>query len=100
MTSNIIDVTEADFNYEVINYSHNLPVLVDFWATWCRPCQVLSPMLETLTNEAGGAFRLAKVDVDANPNLSIQYNVRSIPTVKAFSSGDVIAELAGLQPEP
>ncbi len=98
-TENIINVSEADFEYEVLKFSQNVPVLVDFWATWCRPCKVLSPMLEQIANEAGGTFRLARVDVDANPNLAILYNVRSIPTVKAFSNGQVVTEFTGLQPE-
>ncbi len=96
---NIINVSEADFEYEVLKFSQNVPVLVDFWADWCRPCKALSPMLEKLAVAAGGTFRLAKVDVDANPNLAILYNVRSIPTVKAFSNSQVVAEFTGLLPE-
>jgi putative thioredoxin len=95
----IVDVTESDFEYEVLSYSQNVPVVVDFWATWCQPCKTLSPMLERLTQEAGGSFRLARVDVDSNPNLALRYGVRSIPTVKAISQGQVVAEFAGLQPE-
>lgn len=96
---NIIEVSESNFEYEVINYSQNIPVVVDFWASWCRPCKILSPMLERLARDAGGAFRLAKIDTDANPNLAILYNIRSLPTVKAFSSGQVVAEFSGIQPE-
>jgi putative thioredoxin len=95
----IFDVTEADFEYEVLSYSQNTPVVVDFWATWCQPCKRLGPMLERLAEEAHGNFRLARVDVDANPNLALRYGVRSIPTVKAFSQGQVVGEFAGLQPE-
>jgi putative thioredoxin len=95
----IIDVTESDFEFEVIKFSFNAPVIVDFWATWCKPCQVLSPLLESLANEAKGAFRLAKVDVDPNPNLALRFSVRSIPTVKAFIQGKVVAEFVGVQPE-
>ncbi len=95
----IVDVSEADFEYEVLSYSLNVPVVVDFWATWCQPCKTLSPMLERLTEEAGGSFRLARVDVDSNPNLALRYGVRSIPTVKAISQGQVVSEFAGLQPE-
>ena len=95
----IIDVTEADFEYEVLAYSQNVPVVVDFWATWCRPCKTLSPLLEKLANEAIGSFRLAKVDVDANPNLALQFGVRTVPTVKAFSMGQVVTEFVGNQPE-
>lgn len=100
MTSDfIIDVSEVDFDYEVISYSRNIPVIVDFWATWCRPCKVLSPLLEKLAVEAKGAFRLARVDVDQNPNLAMRYGVRSIPTLKAFSNGEVVNEMVGAQPE-
>jgi putative thioredoxin len=95
----IVDVTESDFEYEVLSYSQNVPVVVDFWAQWCQPCKTLGPMLERITEEANGAFRLARVDVDANPNLALRYGVRSIPTVKAISQGQVVAEFAGLQPE-
>lgn len=95
----IVDVSEADFEYEVLSYSLNVPVVVDFWATWCQPCKTLSPILERLTEEAGGSFRLARVDVDSNPNLALRYGVRSIPTVKAISQGQVVSEFAGLQPE-
>lgn len=100
MTSDfIIDVSEADFEYEVLAYSQNLPVVVDFWAEWCRPCRDLSPLLEKIAREAGGAFRLARVDVDHNPNLALRFGVRSLPTVKVFNSGEVVAEFVGLQPE-
>jgi len=95
----IVDVSEADFEYEVLSYSQNTPVVVEFWATWCQPCKVLGPMLEQLAEEGQGAFRLARVDVDANPNLALRYGVRSVPTVKAISQGQVAGEFAGLQPE-
>ncbi len=95
----IIDVGEADFEYEVLAYSQNLPVAVDFWADWCRPCKDLSPLLEKIVREAGGAFRLARVNVDENPNLTLRFGVRSLPTVKVFSSGEVVAEFVGMQPE-
>jgi len=95
----IIDVTEADFEYEVLAYSQNTPVVVDFWANWCRPCKILSPMLERLTIEAHGAFRLARVDVDQNPNLALRYGVRTLPSVKIFTDGQVSSEFVGVQPE-
>lgn len=100
MPSNfIVDVSEADFEYEVVSYSENTPVVVEFWATWCQPCKRLGTMLERLAEEAQGAFRLARVDVDANPNLALRYGVRSVPTVKAISRGGVVGEFIGLQPE-
>lgn len=95
----IVDVSETDFEYEVLSYSQNVPVVVEFWATWCQPCKRLEPILEQLTEEAQGSFRLARVDVDANPNLALRYGVRSVPTVKAVSQGQVVGEFSGLQPE-
>ncbi len=101
MTSDyIIDVSEADFEYQVLTYSQQTPVIVDFWAEWCAPCKVLGPLLEKLTHEAQGNIRLAKVDVDQNQNLALRYAVRSIPAVKAFRHGEVISEFIGAQPEP
>ena len=96
----IIDVGDNDFQYEVIAYSNQTPVVVDFWAEWCGPCKMLSPILEKLAEEADGSFRLAKVDVDANPNLTMQYQVQGIPAVKAFRGGQIVSEFAGAQPEP
>jgi putative thioredoxin len=93
-------VTESDFEYEVIAYSKQVPVVVDFWAEWCRPCKTLTPILEKNAEEAGGAFRLAKVNVDDNPNLALRFNIRSIPNVKAFRDGQIVSEFLGLQPEP
>jgi putative thioredoxin len=93
-------VTESDFEYEVIAYSNQIPVIVDFWAEWCRPCKTLTPVLEKLAEDAQGTFRLAKLNVDDNPNLALRFNVRSIPNVKAFRDGQVVSEFLGLQPEP
>lgn len=101
MTSEyIVTVTESDFEYQVIAYSKQTPVVVDFWADWCAPCKTLSPILERLAVEAQGIFRLAKVDVDANPNLALRFNIRSIPHVKAFRDEQAVSEFLGALPEP
>ena len=96
----IVDVSEADFDFEVLAYSQQTPVVVDFWAEWCIPCKVLGPMLERFAQEANGSFRLARVNVDDNPNLALRFLVRSIPAVKAFKGGKMVAEFTGAQPEP
>ena len=96
----IVDVSEADFDFEVLAYSQQAPVVVDFWAEWCAPCRVLGPVLERVAQEANGGFRLARVNVDDNPNLALRFLVRSIPAVKAFKGGKMVAEFVGAQPEP
>lgn len=99
MPDHIINVTELNFEYEVLSFSQNKSVVVDFWATWCKPCRILGPLLEKLALESQGAFRLARVDVDENPNLAMQYGIHSIPTVKAFSGREIVGEFVDAQPE-
>lgn len=96
----IININDENFEYEVIQYSLNTPVVLDFWAEWCKPCKILSPLLEGLAHESEGGFRLAKVNVDNSPNIALRFGVRSIPTIKAFTQGQVVGEVVGLQPEP
>ena len=95
-----MDVTEATFQADVIDRSHEVPVIVDFWAAWCGPCRQLSPIIEQAVERRDGAVVLAKVDIDANPNLAQQHRVMSIPLVKGFRDGQAVAEFVGLQPPP
>jgi len=93
------DVTLADFQEEVLVRSRDVPVLIDFWAEWCEPCKTLSPLLERMTEQAAGTFELAKVDVDANPELSAQFLVQSIPTIVAIRNGKEVNRFSGALPE-
>jgi putative thioredoxin len=93
-----VDVTEATFEAEVIERSREVPVIVDFWAAWCAPCRQLTPILEQAVERREGEVVLAKVDIDANPNLAQAHRVMSIPYVKGFRGGQAVAEFVGLQP--
>jgi putative thioredoxin len=97
--SNVIDVTEETFNVEVVERSRSAPVILDLWAEWCGPCKQLSPVLEKLAIEADGAWVLAKVDIDANPQLRAALQVQSIPMVMAVVGGQVVDGFLGAMPE-
>ena len=94
----VYDVTEADFESDVVARSEQVLVLVDLWATWCGPCKQLSPTLEALAQQSGGKWVLAKVDVDANPRIAQLFGVQSIPTVVAIAGGQPVSAFAGAQP--
>jgi putative thioredoxin len=94
-----IDVTDATFELEVVQRSNQVPVIVDLWAEWCGPCKTLGPLLDKVIDETEGKVVLAKVDVDANPQVSSAFKVQSIPAVYALKDGKVVDGFVGAQPE-
>ncbi len=95
----VLDVTADTFESEVLQRSLETPVLIDFWAAWCGPCKTLGPILEKLAGEYNGAFLLAKVDVDREPQLAAAFQVRSIPTVYLIRNGQLVDGFPGALPE-
>jgi putative thioredoxin len=93
-----VEVTDADFEQQVLERSAEVPVLVDFWADWCQPCHMLTPVIEKAVAAHDGQVELAKLDVDSNPATAARFGVRGLPTVKAFRDGNVVDEFTGAQP--
>ena len=89
-----------DFHEEVIRASHEIPVVVDFWAEWCGPCRILGPLLERMAAGAEGRWKLAKVDTETHPDLATAYGIRSIPDVRLFVGGESVDGFMGALPEP
>ncbi len=97
--ANIMDINEDPFELEVVNYSLEVPVVLDLWAPWCISCRVQSRDLAKLAHEADGGFRLARVNVDDQPKLATRLKVQQLPAVKAFVDGRVVAEVTGVLSE-
>ena len=92
-----VEVTDSNFQNEVLK--SDKPVLVDFWAEWCGPCKMIAPMVEELAKEYDGKLKVGKVDVDSNQQTSMQYGIRSIPTLLIFKGGKVVDQLIGAVPK-
>lgn len=95
----VYNVNERNFEDLVIEMSNKIPVIVDFWAEWCYPCKMLSPVIEKVVKKFNGKVILAKVNVDENPNLAMEYNIMSIPTVLMFKNGNIVDYFVGFIPE-
>ncbi len=92
-------VTDSTFANEVVSASESVPVLVDCWAPWCGPCRMIAPVLDQLAAESGGRYKIAKLNVDENPGISAQFQIRSIPTMLIFKRGKVVDQIVGAVPK-
>ena len=93
----MLEVTDENFNAEIIN--SDLPALVDFWAEWCGPCRMVSPVVEELANDYKGKIKVAKMDVDQNRDTPTRFGIRNIPTLIFFKGGEVTQTIIGVQPK-
>ena len=96
MGSSTVEITDSNFEAEVLKAT--VPVLIDFWAAWCGPCRMVSPVLDKLAVERAGKFKLVKVDVDTSPGLSRRFDIQAIPTLLVIKNGAVVARQAGAPP--
>jgi thioredoxin 1 len=92
-----IEFTDANFKSEVLESA--VPVLVDFWAVWCGPCKMVAPVVEEIATEFDGKLKVGKIDVDQNPETSMQFGIRSIPTIMIFRGGKVVEQIIGAVPK-
>jgi thioredoxin 1 len=92
-----VELTDSSFETEVLKST--LPVLIDFWAIWCGPCRMVSPVVEEIAGDYAGKLKVGKVDVDSNPATAMQYGIRSIPTLLLFKDGQVIEQIVGAVPK-
>ena len=92
-------VTDTTFASDVVRASASLPVLVDAWASWCGPCRIIAPILDQLAAESEGRYKIAKLNVDENPQTSAQFQIRSIPTMLIFKNGQVVDQIVGAVPK-
>lgn len=93
----VVTITKANFEQEVVN--SDIPVLVDFWAPWCGPCRMMAPIVDEIAEEKAGQVKVAKIDIDQEPELAMQFGVMSIPTLIVFKQGAVAQKSVGLQPK-
>ena len=99
MAENVQAVSDANFQSDVIEASKTQPVMVDFWADWCRPCHMLSPTVEEIAREQAGKLKVVKLNVDENMNTPGKYNIRGIPTLLFFKGGQVADQVVGAVPK-
>ena len=90
-----VELTDKNFEQEVLK--NDKPVLVDFWATWCGPCQMMGPIVEELSKEMEGKVKIGKIEIDSNPETAEKYEIMSVPSLKVFKGGKVVKEFTGLQ---